>query len=486
MNRRRFLRGAIASAIAASAAVHAGLVTQSGPRYFPPSDLFGGEEYQGLTPDVYAAATDLGNGSGSSEANAMDLVTALQTASPGDIIGILPVATGGIPTGTNTGNRFAPAWIPNSGGTSGNPIIIVGKYDPTQLTGVASNSSRTELRNGVTSGFAGCPTFGTASNRDFVTYLNIFVNEEFSRSKADTGPCVVFDSDDVTIERCVIKSFPSPRGDWGDGCSPACAGDNHNVFRIESTLRTIVRNCRMYDLYESDNSNSNWAAIMLYGARDFLLSHLEISNSDAGIYIKGTASGVHNYGTVEYCRIWDIDNAGIRAQDMDATNDTLIRFNLVFDCGQYCIGLSDVGSGVTTRNVHILNNTVVSRTANVSQSGCLFIHALVSSTDIRFARNISFLSGNGSNFDAGGWAGTWTSLTDNLYYNGGSNVILSYNGTQHSSYAAWATPTGETSGASGNPNFLDAANDDFRRSSYADGRGCYLTGIEEIGVQAAA
>jgi hypothetical protein len=234
----------------------------------------GGSSYAGYTPTTYAAPTALGNGSGSSEANARSLATALASASAGQVIGVLP----GVYTGTNTGSRYTPAWRTTASGTSLNPITIVAKNPAS--TNVGGQIS--ELRSGGTTNGAGCPAFGVL-NQSWVNWIGFYTNERNSATTPDTGCVVIWSAYDCSIRRNHI---------WMN--SAYTIDDNKPAIRVENTSRNVIADNLIQEADDTRGFGDNQAGIETYTTGNLTIENNHFLNCGCAIHTKSNSELANN------------------------------------------------------------------------------------------------------------------------------------------------------------------------------------------------
>lgn len=264
--------------------------------------------YAGFTPTIYAAPADVGSGSGANEANAMDLPTALSAATAGDIIGCIP----GTYTGTNTSDRFSPAWRTTNSGTSGNPIRVVAKYAAAIYT-----TDICDMRSGTTTDGAGCPAFGV-NLKDYVEWIGFYVDEALSASRNDTGPVVCVATTGGAIRLCHIA------GDTG-----YTPGDNHCGVRVEGTYNAVIADNKIHGFYNSTVSQANGTGIESYTSGNLTVENNTIYDCYTAIHHK--ANG---------------DDPGSSGDTADAFKGWFVtRYNLCYDIQYFGLILARSYSG---------------------------------------------------------------------------------------------------------------------------------------------
>lgn len=439
----------------------------------------GATTYAGHVPTLFAAPAALGDGSGSSEANAMELASALASAGPGAIIGLLP----GIYTGVNQNSRYTPAWRITNDGTPSAAIRVVAKFPAAWLANVGTNASRSELRSGHTLvDSQGCPALGCL-NANYQEWNGLYVNEAVSTGHPDTGTSVLWASNHCTIKNCVFEGIGIP-APWAD---------NHNGVRCEGTTGCVVTNNRISNFNSAQGASGGWshngAGVMTYGSNDLEVSHNTISGCGSGIFIKGQAT--NQYGVrVLYNRITDCGSGLLPGITSPTGTGNEMAYNLVARCMGTTLRLvADAAPGCNNWDVH--HNTFDLGGA-AGQNGMYNV-----TTWHRELRDNLFILDNG-----GGWHAFYVndsvqvaSLPDfhhNLYFaTSGTPRWVGFNGA-HSSLSAWQAASGVDAGSVDvDPLLVDRAAGDYRLSASSPARtasstggpvGCFVSGSEVIGV----
>ena len=189
-----------------------------------------------------------------------------QAAQAGDTVIVRPGTYG---TDQGTASRAIPIYNPTNNGAPGQPITI-------RADGVVYLQSST-------SG-PGEAIIGT-NGRQHIVWDGFTINEIDVRTVPDTGPVVVWQSDNVIVQNLNIRGKTV---DWGD---------NHNAIRIEYASNVLVRNNNIHQNRGGSNS-MNGSAIMLYDSRDVVIEHNQIYDSQGGIFIKGAYGGTANHNIV--------------------------------------------------------------------------------------------------------------------------------------------------------------------------------------------
>lgn len=228
--------------------------------------------YAGYTPTIYAAPTALGNGSGSSEANAMALSTALSAGtlnslpnSANRVIGLLP----GLYVGAVPLNRFDPSWKPAVTGTAGSRIVIVAKYPATSLGAtdaeVAASSNKSELRNGAPAAnwYGPGPTFGQASGTNYIDWIGVYVKATLSPTGNSAGVGQLHATTGSSIKKCVLV---------GHQISGMSANDNRCTIFVEDANNCEIADNLIYTM-TSNLSTEDHSGIVTYNANVLDVHH---------------------------------------------------------------------------------------------------------------------------------------------------------------------------------------------------------------------
>lgn len=278
--------------------------------------------YAGYTPTIYASTADIGTGSGANEANAMDLPTALSTATAGDIIGVLP----GTYTGTNTSDRFSPAWRTTNSGTAGNLIRVVAKY-----AAAIYDTNLCDMRSGTTTDGAGCPAFGVHV-KDYVEWIGFYVDEANSASRNDTGPVVCVGTTGSAIRLCHVI-----------GDSAYTPDDNHDGIRAEGHYNCAITDNKIHGFKNNGtggNNVANGCGICTYTGGNLTIQNNTIYDCYTAIHHKANGT------------------AGSGATDSGKMGWFITSDNLCYNISYYGLILARSYSGYdrdTYRNVIVLD-----------------------------------------------------------------------------------------------------------------------------------
>jgi hypothetical protein len=136
------------------------------------------------------------------------------------------------------------------------------------------------------------PIIGAMGRHDIV--WDGFHVRERDNYHPDTGPVVIWDSQDVVIMNSDLEG------------QVQLLLDNHNTVRLNGATRPVVRNNRIHGLGFPDdvgpNNPQNHAAIMIYVSDDAVIEHNEIYDSYTGLFPKGGNAGhVIRYNAIHDC-----------------------------------------------------------------------------------------------------------------------------------------------------------------------------------------
>lgn len=436
--------------------------------------------YDGLTPTIYAAPTAQGSGTGASEANAVALETAMANAVAGDVVGLVP---GVYSRARSNGDRFFPAYRFTNSGTSGNPIIAVGKYDA--LLNYADTGVRTEIRISdpvSVSAEGNIPAIGANSFNSYCQFRNLVLDQTYCPPPPSNGSMYLGGTSN-RARKCVFLQITVP------------TSDNYNSIFTQDSNGMMIDYCVFSG--GSASGHRNAAAFTAYYAANMLVEHNTFSDVSAGPNFKGALLGPprqYNSGTIRYNKVFDCSTSGIIVDSTDATLQTYVYQNIVVRAGHYGILIDNAlnPANYTVQNVSIYNNTLVNCTLSnfITQpftgtyGGHVFRDNISAFTSSTAAIACDLQSHTSSDF---------TTLDYNLYWESGTSAQFIQNSTTSTGLAAWKTATGkETHSTEGSPNFTNAASDIYTLSvadtgsSTGGARGAYITGTELIGAVEAA
>lgn len=387
------------------------------------------QNYGGYTPTLYAAPTAQGSGDGSNEANAMAFSTALSSAMAGDVIGLINDVFLNVASPAYRSN--VPGWHPSNSGSAGNPIVIVGKYNPVAMADPLTDANRTELQAGSGSygGSDSHPVFG-ANNRDYITWVNIVCNEDNCVTKSDNGPCYIADSTACTIDHCVIRG----------STNAYFAADNHSAIRIGEGGTTdtghIISNNVMYNFTVGLSTNA--AAVITYGAQNTTIENNEVYDCTTGFYIKGTGASntTWNYGPITSNLIYSVSQ-GMRLEAVDPIHDVTASNNLIYSfTGAGIVYGISAGAG-NTRNIILSRNSIVATSATANNG--LYVKALTGTGNEVGDNIIAIYGTTGQNYIDGGeyTDNNFAGITYNGFYGSTDGTPWSWNGANQANVAAF-------------------------------------------------
>lgn len=465
----------------------------------------GGQLWSGFTPNKFAYVTNLGTGSGNSEANAQEIFAALAGLGPDDILGLLP----GIYASTATSSdRYQPVFAPANTGTSGHPIRICAKYPAAYMAEPSTDSNRSEFRITGTSvppysgGVDTSVCLGAREGHDYIEWYGVYSDQVESPpwpSGGTWGACN--DTSNLRFEDCAGDMHV-----WDHG-------ENYPMIFASNSLNLTVKNCRFR--YGNDYGFGAMPVITMYGCRGFLFSHCHLYQTHGGFFCKGDVSGsIRNDGVVEYCLFVEVRNSCLEVNVATHTPGAypILRFCLTINCGM-SIDVDDAGTAdPTVKRFRCYNNTFIGpshptgagifpaflRNQSVQISEAEWYNNICYSnndTHTPYFFNVSGHLASDTTLDTTGF----TVLNNNCYRKTTGTPRWSTNGTTYTSLSAWKTavqaemPTQETASIDDDPEFEDVGSGNYRLQSSSPcvgtgiggvNMGCYLTGDEEIGVEA--
>ncbi|MES9975296.1 nitrous oxide reductase family maturation protein NosD [Candidatus Thiodiazotropha sp. LNASS1] len=340
-----------------------------------------------------------------------------QAARAGDVV---IVRSGSYNVSSGTGERYIPVYNPANSGTSGNPIVFRAEGNV-----VLSSSTNT----------IGEPIIGTYA-RSHIVWDGFILDERNINTKSDTGPVVIWNSDNVTIQNLTVRGITSS---WND---------NHNAIRIERSRDSLVRNNTLYGTRNAGR-NRNGSSIMLYYSNNITIENNDISDSSGGIFVKGANGGPM---TIRYNYLHNIDAEGIAIGGLGTASEQYggeIYQNIIRDSAA---GITFIGyDSYSPANIDVVNNTFY----NCSNGGLFFKPSTNGYRDLVFANNI--FVGNTRGIQAEDISNL-SSMTyrNNLYSGNGVTSRVNYS---NYSFSSWQSSFNkDTVGSiSTDPAFADTA-----------------------------
>ncbi len=321
-----------------------------------------GELYSGFEPTLYAAPTAQGTGSGTSEANAMEIMEALDTITAPGVLGLL----NGIYETAYVGvSAFSALFMPTNSGSSGNQIRICSKYPALYLDTPGSNSNRSEFRQtGYTIGTnAVDPTIGTGPNRDYIEWWGVYLDQDYAPSAPSKGTIIVGNSSvGCRVEQIVCRQVFR------------AANDNYDTIFAHSTDDAVFRNNRFLEGGELNvgapgataggYAGQNVATITLYGCKTFSIDHNDFIRNNRAIFVKGSNTDEsetepYNDGVIEYNYFEGCKTDCVDMNESNVSRSVIVRYNLSVDCMGF-LTVDNPGSMLLiTKNVTAYFNTVI-------------------------------------------------------------------------------------------------------------------------------
>jgi len=452
------------------------------------SPVAGDVLYDGLTPTIYAHPTAAqGNGSGSSEANAMLLTDAL--ASGSSIVGLLPGVASKSWSGSDA--RWDPIYEFSAGGTAGSPKILVGKYNP--LTYYADTSKRSELRNASVGaqGNANNKAILGANGKDYCEFRNLFFDEQYSMPGSSRGGCLSHSSDNNRWRNIVWA-----RTQLSD------ASDNYNCFYFEDSHDLTLENFYVYAGSTITTGHHNLAAVQTYSCLRFAIRYYTFDSIQHGIYVKGAATADGNsgeiYGGKSKNLLWSQVHVGV-VHTTESPENTVVAHHCLsirdaqITGGEIAGGFrfepsGDGGGGANNRNRTAHHWTIVDPGGISTQRG--IEHASTPPVGDVVRDSVIKISGASKyvmTVDSASLGGFTSNY--NQYHNDSGNVRFALAGATKTSLGTWQTDSGKDANSNaGDPAFDNAGADDYRRTASGDTgsstggkRGCYDDSGTQIG-----
>jgi hypothetical protein len=327
------------------------------------------------------------------------------------------------------------------------------------------------------------PVLGPLSGSNYVVFDGFFVAEVDARAANSGGVIQLHGTTGSQYRRCVVDR---------DGAPAYASGANGNALYFEATIDCSVIDCMFLNRPVQLSNVHNDASIQIYNSANYLIQHCTFDNALDGIYPKENDRGAPyvQSGRILYNKFLNC----IRSLEVQQGVTTEVAYNLMYlpsalNEQMFLIdGLSDPRVGTLDFNIH--HNTIV-----VSGSNHAF--SVENDADIGpsiFENNIIYaVAGHTGRFlrctvasTEWSWSADW-SLDDNCYFTAGTLTFLNSDGSTVTGIANWRTAVSdEASTITDDPRFVSLALHDYRlqAGSPASGKGCYVTGSEEIGVRA--
>lgn len=388
-----------------------------------------------------------------------------QAAAAGDVV----LITAGTywENGDSNGGRFTVSLKPANNGSAGNLITFRG----VGLVYVRMN-------NGFRGGMIGCP-----SGSSYIVWDNLQIDDYYGGSTSDTGPVVFFSSSYCQVINSNIKGHP---GSYYHGY--ATFTGNYRGITLEYADNTTIRNNVIWQF----TGGQNEGGILTYDSNDNIIENNTIYGNGCGIFIKGIHTSTQARNIIRKNLVYDSGDCNIRVL---GASDTKIYQNVVKNSDGSATGLW-AGFADSTRS-QFVNNTVYNVSRGMVAQGTDLV-------DVVFQNNIVVNSGTAALYD---WSVSSPTQQDvvwnrNVYYNNATSYIWVSEGGSSLTFAGMQAIGLETNGSTANPEFVDAANGDFRLGANSAARtvgvdvldldgdgntsetipaGAYVTGNETIG-----
>jgi parallel beta-helix repeat protein len=360
-----------------------------------------------------------------------------EAARGGDVVLIAP----GIywETGDPAGGRFTVSLNPVNDGTAQNPIIFRGE-----------GLVYIRMQAGHRGAMIGC------NSRSHIIWDNFQIDDYYGGSQSDTGPVVFSGGNYCQIINSDIKGHP---GTYFHGYPTY--GGNYRGISLEPANNTLIRNNRIHNF----RGGTNEAGIMAYDSNDNIIENNEIFNNGAGVFLKG----IHD---------WATQRRNIVRKNIVRDNFIGIRVLGSEDADVYQNILIGNGDGLYAGFSPALRTRFVNNTLYNNARG--FTPQSDELVDILVFGNI-FAASSGSAIHTWGINGPSAqdvSYNRNLYFNNASHA--SYDTAI--SFSSWqSTHRQDQNGLSANPQFLNAAGNDFRLGASSPARGLSIDILDLTG-----
>jgi len=402
----------------------------------------------------------------------------------GDVIGHLPVGSGTPVDLAAPNNPRTPAFNPANSGSSGSPIVHVTKYAAVTLdtATVATNQNRTEMRHAGTPANVTCSNTGGATygsdSRNYIIYDGFFVDMAQAPFTCDSGVITAREATGVQFKNFVIR-----------GTNTTCES-NCVIWRTNNTLDTVLSNFKAYD-FHNDNTGSvtsqNGFFSAQYGDRNFLIEHFEITNTERGIFLKGSAGPGDNlnYGTIQYGIVANVSSC-YQFNALSMTNRTTLQYSLCYDTAEDG-GVVLSSETVPARNLTIDHVTIARVDATtVNTNGGIVTRNNGIGLDVSITNCVVDINAGQFGHAVSLLSQLPATLNHNGYYKNGGIVSYVFDGMEYLTLVSWQ---GAISGRDANSlelstsPFVNRANGDFRVSNGHATKTASSTG-SEIGAYA--
>lgn len=293
--------------------------------------------------------------------SSISLQNAAEAAKSGDVV---LVSAGIYETTAATNSRLNPIYNPANSGEPGNPIT----FKSVEPQGA-------ELRSSQSAGTQ--PIIG-AYGRSHIIWDGFLINEQHVPTRSDTGPVVVWDSSNITLQNLDVTGW-----DWG-------WNDNHSGIRVEGSDQVTIKN----NTISNYQSISHDQGILFYRSSNIIVENNTIHDVRNGIFLKGSNNGPFAVRkNIIFNAFSGIGIGGVGTSEAQHGAD--IYQNLFYG-GNYS-GYSDQAgwAGIwligydlySPANVRIINNTIVD-TAGADGGAILFRNTAGGFDNITIKNNI--------------------------------------------------------------------------------------------------
>lgn len=420
--------------------------------------------YGGYTPTVFVN-------------DSAGLQAALNAATPGTIIG----AAGGVNYSKAYPGGAVPAWQIANNGTAGNPIIVVAEEMASLMADPTTDPTASRLRHTGTFGTGtGGPICGCHS-KSYQEWIGFVLDENHAAPATDMGTAEIRSSDNCAVRYCRIIGLV------GD---PGFLDDNHSGVTVRDSETIVVANNKISG-YDQNPEAHNYNAVNRYDTTGLTVEHNEIFDCSTGIYFKDTPAP--NIGGIDerarFNLIYDC-RQGIEVASTDNGAGTREYYqNVIYDCGTGIFINND------TTDVVVWNNTLACNTDAVGEGGPLVGHDGTGADSNAF-NNICILKANATVLNERYRTSAPWITNYNRYYAVGGSYLYRHDTGDQTSLAAWFAAWGvDANSTQGDPQVVSIAGNDYHLApasvSLTLGNtggpiGAYITGNEEIGIEAEA
>lgn len=373
-------------------------------------------------------------------------------------------------------------------GTAQDPVIFFARYPATANYG--STALYTEVRRPNPPE----PITATASPPILITGAYVFVDGLYADERVtipgpDSNLFRFGGGNNNEFRRCAVDRDPTPSPSYNGGY-------NANPFGAYNSI-----NCRIVDCYvkgSASGAHLNHSAMDFYGNQGMVVEYCTIEDGWYSVFAKTDDTFAQDV-TFRFNKFLN-GMCGIAHQTNSDGVVLTQNLMIVNHIGVYFDNQASVLSPAT-----VTNNTIILKGASAPQAGPggLYFEGNVNHDGSTYRDNLVYIkSGTHSTVafvqrDANANTG-WADITfnHNHYFDAGGSPTWINVGATYASIVDWRTAIGsgaEVNSTYSDPQFVDAANDDYRLNTGSPARtsssaggpvGCYINGNEEIGVRA--